>query len=286
MTSVGPFPLGRVASEPDSRDQLHLAADRLKQIRTATPPFSKALLKMSVQTAYNKGYFRTAANCAAFFKWLKTQEAKPSPTPTPPSPSPSPTPLRAKRWSITTLLNQLQTPHCIGFGGTHWGIADPTNDKWTTADAHALYYACKVLDGEPKAEDGSSVRTLAQELQKMGRLNEYVWCARVDETGSQQGEAVADWLLNQGPVIFGTNWYEDMFNPDAKGLIKPTGKLAGGHCFLGIGVDLDTGLFEFAQSWGYDWGVNGHFFMKIKDMQTLLDQQGEAMAGLELPIAA
>lgn len=294
VSDIGPHLLGRHESTPDERDDQHLAADRLRQVKAlkADVPFNDALLHTTIANAYKKGYFRTAAETAAFFRWLKAKEqpptpVKPSPKPSPsPAPTPAPTGLRRKRWNLGTILDQGQTEHCIGYGGAHYGICEPMVDAWTAKDAEALYYACKVIDGEPKAEDGSSVRSLAQELKSLGRINEYVWCAKVDETGSQQSESVVDWLLNQGPVVFGTAWYNDMFTPNAQGLISVSGADEGGHCYLGVGVDLDTGLLECANSWSVKWGVQGHFFVPIKSMQKLLDQEGEALAALELPLAA
>lgn len=285
MADVGPHLLGRFPSEPDHRDRNHMAMAALRKIRTASPPINDALLKLTIEKAYQKGYFHTATETAAIFKYLK-QKHQP---PVGPGPSPAPTPpaaIRRQSWNVNHLFDQLQTPHCIGFGGTHWGIADPVNDNWTTDDAHALYYRCKMRDGEPNVENGSSVRTLAEELQAMGRLANYVWCARVDETGAQQGQAVTNWLLHQGPVILGTNWYRPMFTPDAKGLIHVGGTNEGGHCYLANGIDLDLGLIECVQSWGLSWGVQGHFFLSLADVQRLLDEQGEACATLELPLAA
>lgn len=291
MAEVGRHLLGRIPSEPDKRDREFMAMDALHEIRKGSPPINSTILKLSLQKLYDKGYFRTQTETLAIYKWLKAQHVPPKPIPPSPKPTPDPTPtpttLRRQVWNVPYLLDQGQTPHCVGFGGTHWGIADPINDKWTHADADALYYACKVRDGEPMAEDGSSVRTLAEELHTRGRLAEYVWCGRVDETGSQQGQAVAEWLLHQGPVVLGTNWYRGMFNPDANGVIHVTGANEGGHCYLAHGIDLDTGLVKCGQSWGPDWGVEGgHFFLSMKDLQRLLDEQGEALAALELPLAA
>lgn len=283
---VGPHLLGRSPSEPDHRDKKYMAVDALHAIRRAAPPLVPANLKQTLDTLYKHGHFRTQSDAVAVFRFLKAHYQPPvgpgpAPTPTPP------TALRRRVWNVNHLLDQLDTPHCIGFGGTHWGLADPVNDPWTTAEAHALYYRCKVRDGEPKAENGSTVRSLAEELQAMGRIANYVWCARVDETGTQQGQAVADWLLHQGPVILGTNWYQPMFQPDTNGVVHVGGTNAGGHCYLAHGIDLDLGKVKLAQSWGPSWGVeSGHFYMPEADLQRLLDEQGEALATLELPLAA
>ena len=288
-TTIGPHLLGRVPSVPDPRDQQHLATVRLREMRSSLlPPNNAALIKMSIGRAYDQGYFRTLKQTEDFYRWLKARHVPPKPLPVPPVPvPPAPVPaLRRRVWSLGSLLDQGDTPHCIGFGGAHFGICEPFVDRWTKANATSLYYACKQIDGEPQQENGSSVRSLAQELKTLGRIAEYVWCARVDETGTGQTQAVTDWLLHQGPVVFGTDWYDGMFTPDARGLVKITGARAGGHCFVGLGVDLDAGLVECANSWSIAWGMFGHFFIRLPDLQTLLDAQGEAMAALELPLAA
>ena len=76
-----------------------------------------------------------------------------------------------------------------------------------------------------------------------------------------------------------------MFDPNSAGLITPTGDVAGGHCYLLIGYHPSNKTYEFLNSWGTSWGKSGHFFMKVTDFATLLGQQGEALASIELDLS-
>lgn len=200
-----------------------------------------------------------------------TPPAPPGPAPTPPSPAPGTDVV----WTdAETVLDQGQTGHCVGFGGAQWGNTLPVDDKYTNDDGHKLYYECKVLDGEPKAEDGSDVRTLAKALQARGRLKTYAFAATIDE--------VIAFLESSGPVIFGTDWYNDMFNPTVDGLVTPTGAIAGGHCYLAIGYSKQRGRIRFLNSWSDGWGLKGQFEMSVTSAAYLLGGNGEGCAAVEL----
>lgn len=206
--------------------------------------------------------------------WAKLATARilgttPAPTPTPPKPSGDVV------WAdADTVLDQGQTPHCVGFGWAGWGDTDPVNDKFTNADGDKLYYECKIIDGEPNAEDGSDVRSGAKAMQARKRLSAYAFTTSI--------ETVKTFVNTKGPVVFGTNWTEDMFNPDANGVVKPTGAIAGGHCYICVGDQASTSELIFQNSWGKSWGATGRFYMAYSDAQSLLSQQGEACAAVEL----
>jgi len=62
-----------------------------------------------------------------------------------------------------------------------------------------------------------------------------------------------------------------MFEPDAQGYLRPTGNIAGGHCYLVYGYSLKLG-YKVWNSWG-----TGHYgYISPPDMITLLANQGEA----------
>ena len=64
----------------------------------------------------------------------------------------------------------------------------------------------------------------------------------------------------------GTTWTNDMFQPDAKGFVKPTGAVAGGHCYLLIDHIDGQDAYLFQNSWGASWGDHGRFRMKAGDV--------------------
>jgi len=264
--SIGPHLLGRTPSPPDDRD--YKMADVLKQ-DPLDVTFAALLASPSVASATK----RWAQVVTGLMKTAPT----PAPNPTP-APAPVPAPVSPDLvWSDPIQLDQGNTNHCVGFGWAGWGDADPVEEKYENADADAIYYECKVIDGEPAQEDGSTVRSGAKAMQNRSRLQSYVFAGSIDE--------IRQWLQFHGPVVLGTDWTNDMFQPNAQGYISPTGPVAGGHCYLALGdlVSEDAVLCE--NSWGANWGLSGRFKMKWADFQRLFAAQGEGCAGTELPLA-
>lgn len=82
--------------------------------------------------------------------------------------------------------------------------------------------------------------------------------------------------LQTGPVMCGTDWHEDMFDPGPGGLVTPTGAVAGGHEYIAQGYHTDTGLIHFDNSWGTGFGDAGTFRMHRDDFFRLLSADGDA----------
>jgi C1A family cysteine protease len=101
-------------------------------------------------------------------------------------------------------------------------------------------------------------------------MDEYRWGFGVEDLALTIG--------HHGPCVIGINWYEDMFNPNGDGLIKPGGKLAGGHAILVFGYSDRHRLFRLRNSWGEGWGVGGNCFLAYEDMDRLLHEDGEVCA--------
>jgi len=91
-------------------------------------------------------------------------------------------------------------------------------------------------------------------------------------------------VATKGPVVFGTDWTEGMFTPDATGRVSPIGSVAGGHAYLCIGLDLQKEAVWFLNSWGSGWGQNGRFWMSREDVHKIFGAYGEAMAAVELAV--
>jgi hypothetical protein len=193
-----------------------------------------------------------------------------------PKPTPAPTPPLSQTWPDSIQLDQGDTPHCVGFGWAGWGNCEPVADSFENGDGDAIYYAAKVIQGQPKQENGSSVRAGAKAMQQRGRLATYVFAESVDD--------IERWVLNHGPVVVGTDWTNDMFSPDPEGYVRPTGQVVGGHCYLLRGYLAAEDAFFFQNSWGSEWGLQGCFKMKVADFARLLTGNGEACAATELPL--
>jgi hypothetical protein len=187
----------------------------------------------------------------------------------------TPAPRPVKKWHSDRVLNQGTTPHCVGFAWAGWGISDPVEDKWTDCMGHSIYRECKVLDGDPGAENGSTVRSGAKVMVRRKRVGTYFFAQSVDEA--------LDYLARYGTVVFGSVWTEAMFNPSHfTHVIRPTGKVVGGHAWLAIGVD--SRFVTIRNSWGTDWGRGGEARITITDLKAIFKQGGEACAATEKPL--
>ena len=93
-------------------------------------------------------------------------------------------------------------------------------------------------------------------------------------------------------MVIGINWYEGMFDPgyvkDATGTYRitvvPTGAIAGGHCLLVNGVNVEAQVYRLKNSWGRGWGANGRASISFSNMARLLSEDGEACAAMELKL--
>jgi hypothetical protein len=295
MTDIGPHLLGRIPSPPDARDwklsNLMFLTDRKAADPVALATTAEQELKQT--TVSYPRYVATKYVDPTATHWYRALDALNQiigNTPVPPPPAPSGVVL----WTdAEAVLDQGNYGTCVGNGCAQWGNTLPVDDKFIEGMgvsalkggpyARAIYYEATVLDGSPDNPDasgggqqGATVRSGVKALKNRGRMSAYA-SATLDDA--------ITWILTKGPIIFGTDWTNDMFNPDANGYVTPTGGYAGGHCFLGIGVDPATDDITFLNSWSDTWGVKGTFKMTKPSMATLMASQGEAWAAVELPLA-
>lgn len=187
--------------------------------------------------------------------------------------------IKEKKWRFYGKpLDQSDSPHCCGFSMANFGINDPINSKYTNEDGHKFYYLCKVKDGEPGAENGSDIRTVAKVLVDLGIIQNYAFAQTVDE--------VKYWLLNKGCMIVGTDWYEGMNSLDGNNIIHLTGQKLGGHAYLlnEVKIIKNNVYFGIQNSWNGYWGINGKSYISAKEFEKLLTRWGgEALAAVEVP---
>jgi hypothetical protein len=184
-------------------------------------------------------------------------------------------------------LNQGELGSCTGNAVAQWlntGFADQVR-TWThkgqpmaEADAVEIYSAGTHLDKirgvYPPTDTGCSGLGVAKAGVKLGYLDKYT------HTFSFTALQAA---LETTPVICGTAWTKEMFKP-VNGLVT-VGKLtqsniAGGHEYLGCGIDFTTEVVIFRNSWGDQdaWPgckPGGYFAIGFSDYQRLLAEQGD-----------
>ena len=187
----------------------------------------------------------------------------------------TPAPRPVKRWYSQRVLDQKMTPRCVGYSWAGWGIAQPVEDPWTNCMGDSIYAACKVIDGEPGAQNGSTLRSGAKVMKQRKRIATYFFAHSVHEA--------LDYVARFGPVVFGTVFTEGMCKPSFFGkIIRPTGKVVGGHAWLAIGVDAK--YVTIRNSWGTDWGKGGDARISIADLEDVYMSGGEACAASELAL--
>ena len=146
--TLGRHLLGRIY-KPDPRDW------KLSRLMELAEP-GDGTLDMTVQQVLDQTpYFTTWPNYLVFWRWVKQQKKGPKPAPTGDT---------TPGWDLKIQLDQGQTGHCVGFGWAGWVNATPVEGNFQNADGHAIYYECKVIDGEPLAESGCTfgpVRSLS-----------------------------------------------------------------------------------------------------------------------------
>lgn len=172
--------------------------------------------------------------------------------------------------------NQGDSPKCVGYAWAHWIEDGPVTHagKAPILSPDTIYSLAQKLDEWPGENyDGTSVRGGVKAVQSKGYVQSYLWAYDL--------KTLINTVLTMGPVVVGTNWYEGMFYPDANGLIKVTGRVAGGHCYVINGVDTVKKLFRIKNSWGREWGVNGRAYIRFSDMEQLIKRSGEVCLAVE-----
>lgn len=184
-----------------------------------------------------------------------------------------------KYWPMfRPVLDQGREGTCVGYAWKHWMNCAPTISLKHKIDpsAVALYDQATNLDEWQGNENdryfGTSVRAGAKALEERGHVRAYYWATTINE--------VVDYVRQQGPVVLGTDWYEDMFSPDNKGVVRATGRIVGGHAYLLNGVNVKTGVASLINSWGKEWGLKGRFKMSFETLDRLI-ASGEACTAME-----
>ena len=117
----------------------------------------------------------------------------------------------------------------------------------------------------PPTDTGSSGLASCKSAVEFGLAGEYRWLfGGADE--------VVQNIVEGRTISVGTWWYWDMFNLDAKGEIRVTGGIAGGHQWTARGYDLDRDLV-MGRCW---WGSFRDFWIRRTDLDALLRDQGDA----------
>ncbi len=157
-----------------------------------------------------------------------------------------------------------------------------------------VYYNARRLAGTERQDTGSSRRKALASVLAWGVCPEAMWpyqTAMVNEsptrdcyTAAQKflgiefaeldhGDAVKDALASGLPVVFGMGTPHQglmidggrgkTLRPPADGSWEPS---AGGHAMLIVGYDDNRNAFLVRNSWGSEWGIDGHIWIDYDAM--------------------
>jgi hypothetical protein len=199
-----------------------------------------------------------------------------------------------RTWAIHgTALDQGDTGTCVGHAWRNFLRCAPVRTERGGPSAFDIYRSAvlkdrwranndeaRLPDRDPGLDYGTEVRAGAKAVTEFGRLQSYVWAFEL--------QAVIEWVLTEGPVVLGTNWYSSFARPDREGIVRiePKAKVVGGHAYLLRGVDTRRALARCANSWGDGWGLSGEFLLPFRDLERLIHEDGEACSAVEKRLAA
>lgn len=147
---------------------------------------------------------------------------------------------------------------------------------YLSQEAVALYHRAQELDhvsGEEYA--GTSVLAVMKAGVEAGHWSTYLW--------SKSTRDVAQVLLQlRVAVVVGLAWSSGCEEPDARGVIRPTGRPAGGHALAVVGLRRQVAgappgpYFVLQQSRGPAEGDRGLVYLHHQDLGRMLAGVGEA----------
>jgi hypothetical protein len=192
----------------------------------------------------------------------------------------APTRIRSKRWTPGPILDQGSEGACVGFAATAEALATPVLvtkiPREPDAFAHGVYRNAQRIDQwEGENYEGTSVLAGMKVMRNLGLIREYRWAFGVND--------VVIGLINSGPVVLGTYWYDGMYEAPF-GVLHPEGAVVGGHAYLLTAYNhsstnpllIGQRTVTVQNSWGRGWGQGGLAEMTLEDLGTLLDNDGEA----------
>jgi hypothetical protein len=159
------------------------------------------------------------------------------------------------------------------------GVVSVPVDEALAVQIYSVGTSLDEFSGEyPPDDTGSSGVGVSKALVKLGLISKYTHAFSYDAMRA---------ALQNGPVLWGTVWYNSMFETDADGflIVDPKSGEAGGHelCVSGLQVGTSGDVLGGYNSWGDGWGINGYFKVRSSDMVYLLSQDGDVTQPVTVP---
>lgn len=194
---------------------------------------------------------------------------------------------KRKMWEEGVVLDQGSEGACVGFAWTGELLAQPQapekqpSFKYGNELARSFYLEAQKIDEWPGENySGTSVLAGAKIMQQRGFIGEYRWCFNLND--------IKESVISEGPVVFGTPWYEGMYQTKPDGRVRVSGKKVGGHAILITGYDpkmrfgnTNLEVFRWRNSWGEDYGVGGSGWIEAKILAKLIEDGAEACVPMQ-----
>ena len=208
--------------------------------------------------------------------------------------APSTTPLPPKvdlRSKLPACWNQGDLGSCTAHGISAVMVFDEQfeNEAFIMPSRLFIYYNERVMENTVNVDNGAEIRDGIKSVATQGFSDEKLWPYvesqyRVKPPSSAYAsglqhkaitymaldntkiEELKDCLASGFPFVFGFTCYDSFESPEVaqSGVLpmpKPDEGCVGGHCVCCVGYDDSTQMFLVRNSWGTDWGQNGHFWM-------------------------
>ncbi len=163
----------------------------------------------------------------------------------------------------------------------------------------AQYYWTRAIEGTTSYDSGAYIRDSIKALANVGYAQNGLWPYNIANFRSAPPAPVAmdaaqhkalkyvavpndvssikAAIYSGFAVIIGMTVYNNFFNPPGGIIPWPAGGVAGGHCVRLIGWDDTKGLavnnsptaWEFPNSWGTSWGLNGYAWLPSNVLQAV-----------------
>lgn len=149
-------------------------------------------------------------------------------------------------------------------------VLNPTDAQVDETYAVSVYSEATQLDPfpgvYPPTDTGSDGLTVAKVLQGRGLISGYQHATSL--------EAVLTALASK-PVIVGTEWRTNMFEPQEDGKLDINGNVEGGHEYVLDEVDVANKRVWMHNSWGDSWGIEGRAYFTWDDFGKLMAADGD-----------
>lgn len=136
-------------------------------------------------------------------------------------------------------------------------------------DALNIYRWASMNDPWPGAwepeDTGSSGLAACRAARTLWGMGEYRWIFN-------GADGVVQAIMGGDTVGLGTWWPEGMFEPNAQGIVEPTGRDVGGHQYRARAYDARRDLIGF-RCW---WGLYRDAWVKREHLNDLLMRDGDA----------